>query len=134
MPFPLAFGQRCLHAATTSNHIRTTNEAPAREELQPSPTLRLIAVLQVPTTQHNTTHLNLLKISQYFAYTSGGMFPSGTSSTWAERCELSPCFTHTRVDGMSFTLGGKQAVTPVTASRTILVGETRNRIQSEVWV
>lgn len=46
------------------------------------------------------THLNRLKISQYFAYTSGGMFPNGTSSTWAERCELRPCFTHTRVDGM----------------------------------
>lgn len=29
------------------------------------------------------------------------MFPKGTSSTWADRCESSPCFTHTRVDGMA---------------------------------
>ena len=35
------------------------------------------------------------------------MLPSGTRSTWAERCELSPCFTHTRVDGISSPVGGK---------------------------
>lgn len=49
--------------------------------------------------------------------------PSGTSSTWAERCELSPCFTHTRVDGIS---------SPWVAPRSKVLAAAKNRGQRRV--